>query len=41
MIDVSNGLIQLYMRERYESLLWLLKKVDLQIIFVITELEKM
>jgi len=41
MIDVSNGMIQFYMCERCESLLWLLNKIYLQIIYVITELEKM
>ena len=40
MIHVSNGLIQLNMCERCESLLWLLNKVYLQIISVITELGK-
>ena len=40
MIDISKGLIQLYMCERWESLLWLLNKIYLQISFVITELEK-
>jgi len=40
MSDVSNGLIQLYMYERCKSLLWLLNQIYLQIISVITELEK-
>ena len=42
MIDVSNRLIQLFMCQTYESLLWLLNKRSLQIISVIsiTELEQ-
>ena len=41
-IDVSNGLIDsiVHVCERRESLLWLLNKIYLQIISVITELEK-
>jgi len=39
MIDVSGGLILLYMCERCECLLWLLNKRYLQLISVIAELE--
>ena len=41
MINVLNRLIQWYMCERCESLLWLLNKKYLKIISVITELENM
>ena len=39
-IDISNGLIQLYMCQRCENLLWLLNKIYLHIISVIAEFEK-
>jgi len=40
MIDISDGLIQLYMFERCKSLLWLPNKIYFQIISVITESER-